>query len=632
MTETRLEPRTGLTTGTCAAAAAAAAAAALAGRTHESVEVELPGGDLVTLDVAWLERPAPERARAGVVKDAGDDPDLTDGVTVVAEVERLEGAGAGVTFVAGPGVGTVTRAGLQLAVGEPAINPVPRAMIAAAVRAALPVGCLRVTIAVPGGDTLAARTFNPRLGVVGGLSVLGTSGRVIPKSEDAWLRSLLPQVDIAVAAGLRTLYLTPGQFGERAARASFDAAETAIVQCANFVGEVLDHCVAAGVERIVLVGHVGKLLKVAAGIWNTHSRFGDARLETLAALAGAAGAPPTVICRLLELTTAEAAVEVLGAAGLDDVWNDVAQRVAQRAAARVAQQAAGLDAPIIDCAVVGYGGDVLGRSVGLRGARLTGRSGTPAGVAASVLGAPAGAPATALGGPTCAPRSAPDQPVALQALEIAVVGVGPGAEEWLTSAAWRRIRAAELVAGGRRQLARFAPAGAEQLAVGGDVATFAAVLEAHAGKRIVVLASGDPGLFGIAASLRRLLPEAAITTLPGISSVQLAMARLSLPWHDVVFASAHGAGIEAVLTATQAHPRVVALTDARTTAQTIAEALLAAGEPVAITVCERLGEPDERVTHGSPETLAAAAFDGLAVVFVERDASRPGPASARGER
>lgn len=628
MTETRLEPRTGLTTGTCAAAAAAAAAAALAGRTHESVEVELPGGDLVTLDVAWLERPAPERARAGVVKDAGDDPDLTDGVTVVAEVERLEGAGAGVTFVAGPGVGTVTRAGLQLAVGEPAINPVPRAMIAAAVRAALPVGCLRVTIAVPGGDTLAARTFNPRLGVVGGLSVLGTSGRVIPKSEDAWLRSLLPQVDIAVAAGLRTLYLTPGQFGERAARASFDAAETAIVQCANFVGEVLDHCVAAGVERIVLVGHVGKLLKVAAGIWNTHSRFGDARLETLAALAGAAGAPPTVICRLLELPTAEAAVKVLGAAGLDDVWNDVAQRVAQRAAARVAQRAAGLDAPIVDCAVVSYGSVVLGRSLGLGGSRSTVRSGAPAGAPATAQGAPTCAPTTALAAPT----SAPDEPAASRALGITVVGIGPGAEEWLTPAAWRRIRAAELVAGGRRQLARFAPPGAEQLAVGGDVATFAAVLQAHAGKRIVVLASGDPGLFGIAASLRRLLPEAAITTLPGISSVQLAMARLGLPWHDIVFASAHGAGIDAVLAAARAHPRVVALTDARSTAQAVAAALLAAGEPAAITVFERLGEPDERITHGSPETLAATAFDGLAVVFVERDASRPGPASARGER
>jgi cobalt-precorrin-5B (C1)-methyltransferase len=619
VTETHLEPRTGLTTGTCAAAAAGAAAAALAGHTAESVEVELPGGDLVTLDVAWLQRPAPERARAGVVKDAGDDPDQTDGMTVVAEVERLAGAGPEVTFAAGPGVGTVTRAGLQLAVGEPAINPVPRAMIAAAVRAALPVGRLRVTIAIPGGDTIAARTFNPRLGVVGGLSVLGTSGRVIPKSEDAWLRSLLPQVDVAVAAGQGTVYLTPGQFGERAARQSFAAPETAIVQCANFVGEVLDHCVAAGVARIVLVGHVGKVLKVAAGIWNTHSRCGDARLETLAALAGAAGAPPTLICRLLELPTAEAAVEVLAAAGLSDVWDDVAQRVAQRAAARVGQRAAvaGHEPPIVDCAVVGYGSEVLGSSAGLRGAGPATRSGAAAGVAPAVPGAV-----------TCASH----EPAATPALEITVVGIGPGADEWLTSAAWRQIRSAELVAGGRRQLARFAPPGAQQLAVGGDVAAFAAALQAHAGKRVVVLASGDPGLFGIAASLRRLLPEAAITTLPGISSVQLAMARLGRPWHDVVFASAHGAGIDAVLAAARAHPRVVALTDARSTAQAIAAALLAAGEPAAMTVFERLGEPDERITHGSPETLAAAALDGLAVVFIERDASRPAAATARGER
>jgi cobalt-precorrin-5B (C1)-methyltransferase len=615
-----VEPRTGLTTGTCAAAAAGAAAAALAGQAPGSVAVELPAGETVTLEVAWLERPAPERARAGVVKDAGDDLDVTDGVTVVAEVERLEGAGLELTFAAGSGVGTVTRAGLQLAVGEPAINPVPRAMIAAAVRAALPHGRLRVTIAVPGGDALAARTFNARLGVAGGLSVLGTSGRVIPKSEEAWLRSLLPQVDVAVAAGERTVYLTPGQFGERAARESFAAAETAIVQCANFVGEVLDHCVAAGVERVVLVGHAGKLVKVAAGIWNTHSRFGDARLETLAALAGAAGAPPTLICRLLELPTVQAAIEPLAAAGLTCVWDDVAQRAAQRAAARVAGRAAsaGHDSPCVECAVVGYGAEVLGRSVGLRAAR----SATPPG---ALSGAPPGAPATVSG----APASATGAPVAL---EIVVVGVGPGAEEWLTPAAWRRIRGAELIAGGRRQLARFAPAGTRQLAMGGDVAAFAAALRAHPGERVVVLASGDPGLFGIAASLRRLLPEARLTTVPGISSAQLALARLGRPWHDVAFASAHGIGVEAVLGVVRAHPRVVVLTDGRATAQAIAAALTADGCSVEMTVLERLGEPDERITHGSPETLAAAAFDGLAVVFIERDASRSGAASARGER
>ena len=161
--------RSGLTTGTCAAAAAKSAAAALAGEVCETVEVELPDGALVTLEVEWLERPGSGRARAGVIKDAGDDPDFTDGVTVVVEVERLDATGSELTFAAGPGVGTVTRAGLQIAAGEPAINPVPRAMIAVAVRSMLPEGRLHVTVSIPGGDKLALRTFNPRLGVVGGL-------------------------------------------------------------------------------------------------------------------------------------------------------------------------------------------------------------------------------------------------------------------------------------------------------------------------------------------------------------------------------------------------------------------------------------------------------------------------------
>ncbi len=374
------EPRTGLTTGTCAAAAAKAAALALAGERCEAVEVELPGGDRVTLAVEWLDRPREGCASAAVVKDAGDDPDVTDGMTVVAAVEDLGAAAAeesgggatgrsgaedGIVFVAGPGVGTVTRAGLQLDPGEPAINPVPRTMISAAVRDALPAGPLRVTVSIPGGEEIARRTFNPRLGVEGGLSVLGTSGRVIPKSEDAWLRSLLPQVDMALADGRRTLYLAPGGFGERAARDLFGAAETAIVQCSNFAGDLLDHCADAGVERVVLVGHPGKLVKVAAGLWNTHSRYGDARLETLSALAAAAGAPPTLVVKLLELPTAEAAVALLAGAGLDDVWDDVADRVVRRAGERLARRRDGA-AVSCDCAIVAYDGQILGRSAALR--------------------------------------------------------------------------------------------------------------------------------------------------------------------------------------------------------------------------------------------------------------------------
>jgi cobalt-precorrin-5B (C1)-methyltransferase len=581
------ELRTGLTTGTCAAAAAAAAAQALAGRPCEAVEVELPGGDRVTLAVESLERLDERRARAAVVKDAGDDPDVTDGMTVVAEVQLLgreDAAARDVLFAAGPGVGTVTRAGLQLAPGEPAINPVPRRMIAAAVRAALPHGAVRVTVSMPGGEEVARRTFNPRLGVEGGLSVLGTSGRVIPKSEDAWLRSLLPQVDVALADSRTTVYLTPGRFGELAARARFGAAETAIVQCSNFVGDLLDRCADAGVRRVVLVGHAGKLVKVAAGIWNTHSRYGDARLETLAALAAAAGGPPTLVSRLLDLPTVEAAAAQLTAAGLTVVWDDVADRVARRAAERVARRVDAAAGPGVDCAVVDYQGEVLGISAALR----------------ADDGRPSAAPAAAR-------------------LTLTVVGAGPGAEEWLTPAAWRVVRDAEVVAGGRRQLERFAPAGAERVTVGCDMEAVAAALRGCAGRRVAVLASGDPGFFGIPAALRRLLPEADIVTLPGISSAQLAAARLGRPWHDVAFASAHGADVEGVVAVAAAHPRVLALTDAGHTPQALAGALAATGRPATLTVLERLGEPDERITTGDAADIAGREFDGLSVVFIERE-------------
>jgi cobalt-precorrin-5B (C1)-methyltransferase len=572
-----------------------AAALTLVGASPDAVDVELPAGDVVTLPVEWRERPRPGCARAAVVKDAGDDPDVTDGMTVVAEVEVCEttavaAAGApavaeldGVVLAAGPGVGTVTRAGLQVPPGEPAINPVPRRMIADAVREVLPEGALRVTVSIPGGEETARRTFNPRLGVRGGLSVLGTSGRVVAKSEDAWLRSLLPQVDMALAEGHTTLYLVPGGFGERAARERLGATEAAIVQCSNFAGDLLDHCADRGVDRVVLTGHAGKLVKLAAGIWNTHSRYGDARLETLAALAAAAGASPLVVTRLLDLPTVEAAVELLAETGLNDVWDDVADRVVRRAAERVAKRAAA--GPACDCVIVAYDGAVLGRSAPLRAASAA----SPASSAPLVL-------------------------------ELTVVGVGPGADEWLTPAAWRAVRHADVVVGGRRQLERFAPAGAEKLVVEASMDAVAAALRGCSGRRVAVLASGDPGFYGIPVALRRLLPEARIVTLPGISSVQLAAARLGRPWNDVCFASAHGLAVEGVVAAARSHPCVFALSDAAHPPQVLAAALVAAGMPDArVTVLERLGLYDERVTAGDAASVAAGAFDGLAVTVIDRE-------------
>ena len=586
-----MSQRPGISTGTCAAAAAKAAALALRGERVDVVDVPLPGGERLSVAVVRAERLAEDRAIGAVVKDAGDDVDVTDGLLVAVELTL---GGEGLRFRAGDGVGVVTLPGLQLAVGEPAINPVPREQMAAALIEALGAEpACEVVVSIEGGEEAAAKTFNPRLGVVGGLSVLGTTGIVQPKSDEAWARSLVPQLDVAVAAGYRDVWLVPGGLGERVAIERFEAPERAVVQTANFVGTLLDACAAAGVERAVLVGHVGKLAKVAAGLFDTHSRVGDARLETIAALAAAEGAPAPLVARLLALQTAQAAVPLLAETGLAGTWDALAERAAARASARAGVPVA--------CAVLGYDDEVLGATHELRERLQRERNEGRA--------------------------------------RLWVVGVGPGDEALLTPAAWRAIRDAEVLVGGARQLDAFAPEGVERVVLGADVeAAFAQVRERLAeGRCVTVLASGDPGCFGVLATTRRLLPEWTPEVVPGVSSVQLAAARLGERWDDAALASAHGRGVGGVVDAVRRSSRVFALADRDVSPQEIASALVAAGLGDArLAVCERLGLADERITYGACAEIASAGgtcdhtsdtadhttrrtFDGLSVVFIERE-------------
>lgn len=559
------ELRKGYTTGTCAAAAAKAAAFCLRGEECRAVAIVLPQGEETWLAIEWTERLSATSARAAVMKDAGDDPDVTDGLTIVV---TLEVDGTEITFQAGEGVGVVTLPGLQLAPGEPAINPMPRTMITTALRDVLgETGC-QVTVSIPGGAEVAERhTFNPRLGIQGGLSVLGTTGRVEPKSEDAWLQSLLPQIDVARAAGHDMLYLVPGGFGEAAAREQFGAPGTSIIQTSNFIGAMLQACAQRDVASVVLIGHAGKLVKVAAGIFDTHSRHGDARLETLAALAAAEGASPALVTELLELPTCEAAVTLLAAHRLDRVWDSLADRAADRATRH-----AGLP---VSCAITGYARTVLGRSAALRTIEASSDA------------------------------------------SLTVVGIGPGPAEWITPVAWQAVCRAEVVVGGRRHLDAFAPAGAERIPLEADLHPAMDAIRARIGKRIVVLASGDPGCYGILATLQRLLGELPWHVIPGISAMQMAMARLQLPWDSVTFASAHGRACQEVVQAAYLHPRVLAFTDAQHTPQVVAQALLDAGIDGRMTVLERLGYADERLTAGAIAEIAAGEFTALAVVCIE---------------
>ncbi|MCU0579149.1 MAG: cobalt-precorrin-5B (C(1))-methyltransferase CbiD [Desulfobacterota bacterium] len=266
--------RSGYTTGACAAAAAKAAALLLTGVAEvKKVEIALPDGERVRFPVVWS-RSEPDRAEAAVRKDAGDDPDLTHQAIVKARIEWLPGEE--VEFRAGEGVGVVTKPGLAVPPGEAAINPVPRQMIRDSLREVTNRG-LRVTVSIPDGQALAAKTFNPKLGVQGGLSILGTTGRVRPFSCPALQESLRCSLRVALAGGVRNPVFVPGHIGERAAHRHFRLRPEQVIEVSNEWGYMLDQAVLEKIPRLLVLGHPGKLVKLAQGAWDTHSsRSGSA--------------------------------------------------------------------------------------------------------------------------------------------------------------------------------------------------------------------------------------------------------------------------------------------------------------------------------------------------------------------
>jgi cobalt-precorrin-5B (C1)-methyltransferase len=330
--------RTGWTTGTCASAAAKAAAVALVtGRQPDAVEVELPGGQRVRF-ATEAEGPA----ACAVVKDAGDDPDCTNGARLTASVAWARGDRT--TLRAGPGVGTVTLPGLGLPVGEPAINPVPRRMILAALCEVTP-RPLDVVLSVPGGEAMAARTTNARLGIHGGISILGTTGVVRPFSTAAYRASVVQQVDVAAAQGATTMVLATGSRSERAALRLLPAVpEVCVVEVGDFTGVCLRRVAAAGMPRAVFVGMAGKITKLAAGVMMTHFHRSQVDTALLAAVAVEAGAPPAVAAAATETETARHFFETCVA--LDCI--EPLRVLCQRAAAACRDHVAGaLDVEVV---------------------------------------------------------------------------------------------------------------------------------------------------------------------------------------------------------------------------------------------------------------------------------------------
>ena len=303
----------GYTTGTCAAAAAKAAAMLLlTGRAPETVHLLTPKG--IALDLEVLEPKLCDGAASCAIKKySGDDPDVTNGVLVYAEV-RLRGE-PGVEVDGGVGVGRVTKPGLKQAIGEAAINPVPREMIRRAAEEAMD-DCeqatgLRVVISVPEGVEIAKKTFNPRLSIEGGFSILGTSGIVEPMSEEALVESIELEVRQKKALGRERLYITPGNYGADFAKAVCSMDDEELVKCSNYIGRTLDIAVAEGFREVLLIGHVGKLVKLSGGIMNTHSKEGDGRAELMAAWALRAGADADLARSILDCVTTDEMLRLL---------------------------------------------------------------------------------------------------------------------------------------------------------------------------------------------------------------------------------------------------------------------------------------------------------------------------------
>lgn len=304
--------RLGYTTGSCAAAAAKGSVLLLQGIESHEVTIVLPCGNPLTVPVAWQKRQG-DVAWTAIRKDSRDDPDITNGLIVVVSAQRQKN---GVTILGGEGVGRVTKPGLPVPPGLPAINPVPEKMIRREVQDVLPRGSgVQLVVSIPEGEKIAPKTFNPRLGIVGGLSILGTTGIVVPRSTEGFLGTIQAELSVLAHQGNQEVIFVFGNYGrEYAKKQGFS--EECIVSCGNFLGFALEKAVSLGFERIRLIGELGKMVKVAGGIFLGDSRVADARVEILASFAAFFGASQRAIARILSASSTGEVLQILEEEGI----------------------------------------------------------------------------------------------------------------------------------------------------------------------------------------------------------------------------------------------------------------------------------------------------------------------------
>jgi cobalt-precorrin-5B (C1)-methyltransferase len=316
--------RCGYTTGSCAAAAAKAAAEMLLSEANVSfVGISTPKGIKLKLDV--LEPMINENyAECAIKKDSGDDPDITNGILVFARVSKIA---SGIEITGGRGIGIITKSGLDQPVGEYAINSVPRKMIKSALEEIAEKydyhGGLRAEISVPNGEEIAKKTYNPRMGIEGGISIIGTSGIVEPMSNSALIDTIRLEAKMRYSEGYRNLLLTLGNYSENYIQKSMPFALEKSVKCSNFIGEAIDIALETGFERILIIGHIGKLVKLGAGIMNTHSAQADGRMDVLVTCGMLADADVNLLKEIPQCVTVDSALDILKSGGYMEKTLDI---------------------------------------------------------------------------------------------------------------------------------------------------------------------------------------------------------------------------------------------------------------------------------------------------------------------
>lgn len=347
--------RRGYTTGSCSAAAAKAAATMLLlQKPIDWISIDTPKGIPLTLKVQEV-KVTTEFAECAIQKDGGDDVDATHGMLIYARVRWQ--ALSDITILGGQGIGRVTKKGLGLPIGEAAINKIPRQMIEKEVTQVVEQRGIEITIFAPEGEAVAQKTFNPRLGIVGGISIIGTTGIVEPMSDEGWKRSLSIELEMKKAQGLESIILVPGNHGEHFVEEVLHIDSKYVTRMSNFVGYMLLECKRIGYKNILLAGHLGKFIKVAAGIFHTHSKVADARSEIMVANLALMDVSREILERISACVTTEAALEIIEEEGLQEVYGILANKCKKRCAMHLGDENINIEVILFSMP-----GEELGRS------------------------------------------------------------------------------------------------------------------------------------------------------------------------------------------------------------------------------------------------------------------------------